>query len=404
MLVGFLLFFAEIGFAQSQQLTTDIRFAQGESSIDPALDNNRQRLDTLCLRIAQIRRDSTDRHLRIDICSYASPEGGIALNNRLVRQRSAQTADYLRQNAAVADSLLALLPGGIAWSQLRQQVTASEMPYRNEVLALIDTVPEAIYRNNRMVDGRNHRLMALRGGVPYRYMMRYFFPALRYSEVVLHYDLQSIPQPDTVIAPPAEPAPQILAEEIFVAQPVVASYERRPLFALKTNLLFDAALTPNIEIEVPIGSRWSVNGEFMRGWWLRKQTFCWQLESFGVEGRYWFGDRAVRRQLTGWFAGVFASGGFYDFQFHRTRGVQGEFYLLAGVSGGYGMAISRSWSIEFSAGIGYIINNYRRYTVIDNDYLVRCGEEHRFQSIFPAKAKISLVWLIHRKVRKGGAR
>lgn len=30
---------------------------------------------------------------------------------------------------------------------------------------------------------------------------------------------------------------------------------RRPLFAVKTNLLFDAALMPNIELEVPIGKR-----------------------------------------------------------------------------------------------------------------------------------------------------
>ncbi|WP_394369748.1 DUF3575 domain-containing protein, partial [Bacteroides propionicigenes] len=33
----------------------------------------------------------------------------------------------------------------------------------------------------------------------------------------------------------------------------------RPLFALKTNLLFDAALMPNIELELPIGKRWSLN-------------------------------------------------------------------------------------------------------------------------------------------------
>lgn len=33
---------------------------------------------------------------------------------------------------------------------------------------------------------------------------------------------------------------------------------RRPFIALKTNLLFDLALMPNIEAEVPIGNRWSV--------------------------------------------------------------------------------------------------------------------------------------------------
>ncbi|MFR5958536.1 MAG: DUF3575 domain-containing protein [Bacteroides stercoris] len=41
-----------------------------------------------------------------------------------------------------------------------------------------------------------------------------------------------------------------------------------PLFALKTNLLFDVALIPNFEIEIPIGRHWSVNGEYMFPWWL----------------------------------------------------------------------------------------------------------------------------------------
>ena len=41
--------------------------------------------------------------------------------------------------------------------------------------------------------------------------------------------------------------------------------EKRPLFALKTNLLFDAALMPNVEIELPVGkhNRYSLNGELM---------------------------------------------------------------------------------------------------------------------------------------------
>ena len=39
---------------------------------------------------------------------------------------------------------------------------------------------------------------------------------------------------------------------------------RRPFIALKTNLLFDLALMPNIEAEVPIGNRWSVNVKLLK--------------------------------------------------------------------------------------------------------------------------------------------
>ncbi len=34
------------------------------------------------------------------------------------------------------------------------------------------------------------------------------------------------------------------------------------VLALKDNLLYDLALAPNIEIEIPVGKRWSVNLEY----------------------------------------------------------------------------------------------------------------------------------------------
>ena len=39
------------------------------------------------------------------------------------------------------------------------------------------------------------------------------------------------------------------------------------VLALKNNLLYDLALAPNIEIEIPVGKRWSVNMEYKSPWW-----------------------------------------------------------------------------------------------------------------------------------------
>ena len=83
--------------------------------------------------------------------------------------------------------------------------------------------------------------------------------------------------------------------------------QHRSLLALKTNLLFDLALVPNIEIEVPLDkqNRWSVNGEWMFPWWLiDHDKYCLQILSGGVEGRYWLGSRfrrLSRPALTGHF-------------------------------------------------------------------------------------------------------
>lgn len=171
--------------------------------------------------------------------------------------------------------------------------------------------------------------------------------------------------------------------------------DRRVLLTVKSNLLYDIALIPNIEFEIAIKERWSLGAQVLCGWWLKSDNSrCWQIQAADIEGRYWFGDRSRRRELTGWFAGLFASGGFYDFQIKETRGLQGEFYVLTGVSGGYSLPIGRRMNLELAAGVGYIVNNYQRYVVYEEEYLVADGDLMRFQSLFPAKVEVSLGWLL----------
>lgn len=175
-------------------------------------------------------------------------------------------------------------------------------------------------------------------------------------------------------------------------------YESRPLFALKTNLLYDLAITPNIEIEVPIGNRWSLNGEFLHGWWLRKNdTFCWQIESLGLEARYWLGDRSNRRVLNGWFIGAFGGVGVYDFQLQRDYGSQGD-CVTVGLSAGYSRQLDRNWNMEFSLGAGYLHDSHVFYRVIEHR-LIRQRKE-TINAFLPLKAKVSLGYLITYKTKK----
>ncbi len=174
--------------------------------------------------------------------------------------------------------------------------------------------------------------------------------------------------------------------------------QRKVLMMIKSNILFDIAMIPNIEVEFPISKRLSVEGQLMCGWWLKSDNSrCWQVQAADIEARYWFGARDKRRVMTGLFAGVFASGGFYDFQVKDTRGLQGEFYYLTGVSGGYSMALGRRLNLEFSAGVGYIVNNYQRYEVYEQKYLVADGPLMRYQSVLPAKVEVALGWVLFKR-------
>ena len=189
--------------------------------------------------------------------------------------------------------------------------------------------------------------------------------------------------------------------------PVAASCRRRPLLALKTNLLFDAALMPNVEIEVPVGKRWSVNGEYAFPWWqFDRGKYCMQVLMGGLEGRYWLGSRKSREDrevLTGHFFGFYAGGGKYDLQWGE-KGYQGEFFIAAGVSYGWATRIARHLHLEFNIGIGLLRTDYRHYHARDNYQTLLWQENGKYTWFGPTKAKISLVWLLNRRVKKGGSR
>ena len=175
---------------------------------------------------------------------------------------------------------------------------------------------------------------------------------------------------------------------------------RHPLFAVKTNLLFDAALMPNIELEVPIGKRWSLNGEYMFPWWLiNDDRYCLQILMGGLEVRYRSGKRSGRDVLTGHFIGLYAGGGKYDLQWDKN-GYQGEFFIAAGVSYGYTHSIARNLRLEYNIGIGMLRTDYRHYHSRDNHRTLLWQENGEYTWLGPTKLKISLVWLITGKNKK----
>ena len=62
----------------------------------------------------------------------------------------------------------------------------------------------------------------------------------------------------------------------------------KPLFALKTNLLFDLLSGLNVEVEVPIGKHFSLAGEWIFPWWLwEKKQYALEILNGNLELRYW---------------------------------------------------------------------------------------------------------------------
>lgn len=210
--------------------------------------------------------------------------------------------------------------------------------------------------------------------------------------------------------------PSISAGFLFRIKPVADGYDKpvdperqKLLFALKSNALFWVAGAPNFGIEYPFNDRWSICGDYIAPWTSSFATgLYYQLLMVNAEARYWFGKRENRPVMTGWFAGASVGGGYYDFMLNnKKKGIQGEFYILAGLSAGYSHSISSNDRVrlEYALGLGYLQTRYRKYTWDFFDYMLEAPREQvwRTSILGPTQAKVSLVWLLYTN-RKGGER
>ncbi len=155
-----------------------IDFRVSMTEIDFTLFENRRTLGEIVEAIRAIRSMPGTNLNKIEITGYASPEGPQAFNKKIAGERAGALKTYILQQIPVLKGRdFALNNGGENWTGLRKMVVASHMPYKNEVLYIIDHVPAEIdYVKNT---SRKKQLMDLAGGVPYNYMSRAFFSKLR---------------------------------------------------------------------------------------------------------------------------------------------------------------------------------------------------------------------------------
>lgn len=162
-----------------------LSYPQGGARILDDFGNNRSELSRLDGFLSQVIRDSLIYVDSITLRGYCSIEGSWDLNDRLARSRAYGFRKYLDAKYALSTRYpVSVTWVAEDWEKLSELVAASDMEYRDEVLALIRDVD--VYK------GRETKLMNLRGGDPYRYMLKTFFPALRRVEIVIRYDLRRI--------------------------------------------------------------------------------------------------------------------------------------------------------------------------------------------------------------------
>lgn len=199
---------------RNREMKIDFRVSRTE--LDPSLYSNRKTLDEIVEAVEGLLARQ-DRHLtEIEIYGFASPEGNRAFNERLGEGRAQALRDYIRSEVPeLTEKQFLLVNGEENWEGLRRMVEASDMPGREDVLAVIDTVS--------VESGRKNRLKALHGGRSYRYMLREFYPLLRNAcYVSVYYDVLEDTAASTINAAQAEIRTGHYAEALRLLEPVSA--------------------------------------------------------------------------------------------------------------------------------------------------------------------------------------
>lgn len=371
---------AENSISVADTVGVKVYFRQGYSRLQPAFRDNGIRLDEFMRRVSEMHADSTARLNSIDIVAYASPEGPYTLNRKLARKRAENISAYLRGNMPfLSGSLFNVQPKGIDWNGLAAMVEASDMRYRSEVLNILRNVPETTYRNGKLVDSRLKRLMDLRGGRPYNYMLTHFFPELRAAGAYVVCDfVRILPAvvPDTVPTEPVEIIEPVYIEETDTVVslpadtlnlvtpnsdllPKQCDYDR---WAIKSNALYLAAGVTNIGGEYAFHPHWSVDFPLVYSPYTLARTYRMRFLYIQPEARYW-----LDRPMKGHFFGVHLHAGVFNVSLDNKNRYQSEKgFHGAGISYGYAMPLSRRWSMEFTVGVGYAFTKYCTYYNVPN--------------------------------------
>ena len=191
---------------------------------------------------------------------------------------------------------------------------------------------------------------------------------------------------------------RILVLLAFLAAGMVQGVRAQDI-AVKSNVLSDAFLNPNIGLEVGLAPKWTldITGQFNA--WTLSHDRRWKHWAVQPEARYWFCDR-----FAGHFVGVHTHGGQYN-----IGGFDGKINFLgtdarklkdtryqgwfagAGVAYGYAWILGRHWNLEAEIGIGYSYTSYDRFNCAGCGKKIEADKPHHY--VGPTKAAVNLVYV-----------
>ena len=176
------------------QKNAKIFFRQGSFAIDENYMGNKEILENFAQEVDGYLKDSTSHFRQIRIAASASPEGSMAINERITDLRAKAITDWVSKKlSAKLDYVVGAT--SIDWDTLAKMVAEDEnVPYRDEVIEIINNTLEFTTNSKGVkVSERHNKLRMLRNGVSYAYIYKKIFTHLRYATVDVEFWWESIP-------------------------------------------------------------------------------------------------------------------------------------------------------------------------------------------------------------------
>jgi len=192
------------------------------------------------------------------------------------------------------------------------------------------------------------------------------------------------PEPEPVVEKQPEP-------EITISEP--ARLAKPYCLAIRTNLLYDAFLTPILGVEWRINESVGIKLDGSLTWWGDKKGKVQKMWLISPEARWYMGGaKRFYLGLGGNYSEYNIYKGMIGGMFPDDTGYQGKLYG-GGLTVGYQLPLSKSFGIDFNLGLGYTHFEYDSFTVI-NETRVFKDKDKTKNSWGPTQAGISLVWTI----------
>ena len=340
--------------------TLEIHFRVGQSNIDLGYADNERRVADFTRLVQQRYAHASKESMQLNVYAGASPEGPAELNRRLGEQRGLALKALLDERLGGLVEHVTIVNQGARWGGLSKMIEQSNEPWKYEVLKILGEEPADEWSK----DPRETKLRNLRKGSVWKVLNSKYLPELRSSGSAVIMELTEEQLRDTLV---------IRDTIVYLPEPCVICEEPadlRPVWAVKTNLLLWGVIAPNIQLERALGktNHWSIEGEFFWPWYTwNKNTHAEQFMNLGVELRYWLGNRAKHDCLDGWHIGPAIGGGYYDFEWKKSEGWQGEYlniYCNFGYQKRWGKR--KQWAVDGGLGLGYIPTKFRHYVGSSN--------------------------------------